>query len=105
MAQSYQRVNNHHHNNNNNNNNNNNIQLFGIFPISKYSDKIIFIICVLGVFFCYFIYGIAQENIFNIWKREGTPCGWALTFLQYSFYGGSFEHFWVKSPSCTCFQW
>ena len=101
MAQSYQRVNNHNHNNHNHNNNN--IQLFGIFPISKYSDKIIFIICVLGVFFCYFIYGIAQENIFNIWKREGTPCGWALTFLQYSFYT-TFTHFQRQFVSANSYK-
>ncbi len=64
----------------------NDVKLFGIINLSKYSDNVLFIICVIGVFSCYFIYGIAQENIFNIWRREGTPCGWALTFLQYSFY-------------------
>ena len=62
------------------------VKLFGIVDLSTYSDQSVFGICVAGVFVCYFVYGVAQENVFNIWRREGTPCGWALTFLQYLFY-------------------
>ena len=61
------------------------IRLFG-FDISRMGPRNRFIMCVVGVFSCYFVYGIAQEVLFRQWRQAGQPCGWFLTFVQYVFY-------------------
>ena len=61
--------------------------LFGI-NLSNKTSTMRFTICVCGIFVFYFIYGLAQESMFSEWRKEGSPCGWLLTFVQYTFYTG-----------------
>jgi adenosine 3'-phospho 5'-phosphosulfate transporter B3 len=58
---------------------------FGINLRDK-TPTVRFMICVCGIFVFYFVYGLAQESLFTEWRKEGTACGWLLTFIQYSFY-------------------
>jgi adenosine 3'-phospho 5'-phosphosulfate transporter B3 len=58
---------------------------FGINLANK-TPAVRFTICVSGIFIFYFVYGLAQESLFTEWRKEGSACGWLLTFIQYAFY-------------------
>lgn len=58
---------------------------FGINMAEK-TPAVRFAICVTGIFVFYFVYGLAQESLFTEWRKEGSACGWLLTFIQYAFY-------------------
>lgn len=58
---------------------------FGINLANK-TPPVRFAICVSGIFIFYFVYGLAQESLFTEWRKEGSACGWLLTFIQYAFY-------------------
>ena len=49
--------------------NKNDVKLFGIIDLSTYLTVGVRYMRA-GVFVCYFVYGVAQENVFNIWRRE-----------------------------------
>lgn len=59
--------------------------------LSSYSSQVQFMICCLGVFVLYLLYGYFQELIFSL---EGfKPYGWYLTLIQFGYYSifGYFE--------------
>lgn len=52
--------------------------------LSRYSSQCQFMICCLGVFVLYLLYGYFQELIFSL---EGfKPYGWFLTLIQFGYY-------------------
>ncbi|XP_032874925.1 adenosine 3'-phospho 5'-phosphosulfate transporter 2 isoform X2 [Amblyraja radiata] len=54
------------------------------FNLSDFSRPMQFVICVVGVFVFYLVYGYMQELIFSL---EGfKPFGWYLTLVQFAFY-------------------
>lgn len=62
------------------------------FDLSKFSAQTQFIICCIGVFFLYILYGYFQELIFSL---DGfKPYGWFLTLIQFGYYTifGYFEN-------------
>ncbi|XP_063981790.1 adenosine 3'-phospho 5'-phosphosulfate transporter 2 [Diachasmimorpha longicaudata] len=54
------------------------------FNLTKYSERVRFICCSIGVFFFYLLYGYLQELIFTL---DGfRPYGWYLTLIQFAYY-------------------
>ncbi|XP_069776953.1 adenosine 3'-phospho 5'-phosphosulfate transporter 2 isoform X2 [Narcine bancroftii] len=54
------------------------------FKLSHFPRPVQFLICVVGVFVFYLVYGYLQELIFSL---EGfKPFGWYLTLVQFAFY-------------------
>lgn len=64
--------------------------------ITQWSAKRQFAFCFGGLFVCFLLYGIAQEQIMSTWKQHGLHLGWFLTMLQCAFYSGST---WLVSSS------
>jgi drug/metabolite transporter (DMT)-like permease len=51
-----------------------------------------FLLCAFGIFTCYLIYGVVQEQVTNVWKAEHISLGWWLTMVQCFVYS-SFSRF------------
>lgn len=60
-----------------------------------------FIFCFTGLFVCFLLYGIAQEQIMSTWKQQGLHLGWFLTAFQCAFYSAST---WMFTSSATAPQ-
>ncbi|CAG7828442.1 unnamed protein product, partial [Allacma fusca] len=57
---------------------------FLCFDIGGLSSTVQFVLCSIGVFVFYLLYGYFQELIFTL--EEFKPYGWYLTFIQFCFY-------------------
>ncbi|KAH9261276.1 hypothetical protein BASA81_000980 [Batrachochytrium salamandrivorans] len=64
--------------------------------ITQWTARRQFMFCFGGLFVCFLLYGIAQEQIMSTWKQHGLHLGWFLTMLQCAFYSGST---WLVSSS------
>lgn len=71
------------------------------FDLNKYDSQTQFIICCIGVFVLYILYGYFQELIFSL---DGfKPYGWFLTLVQFGYYTifGYFERRIQHSDQCA----
>lgn len=59
------------------------IKFFGL-DLTNYSPTNRFLVCCVGVFFFYLLYGYLQELIFTLKGFE--PYGWFLTLIQFFYY-------------------